>query len=288
MTMLNFIYMKWREPDVFQKNGLPERPTMIFNKDIFLRMHRHPDVRLSAEGITSSAKELADAGIHLHLEEFEIESGLFISGISNAGQALATLRNGLEQRGYTFLELNEIVRSNYVCYYVDQAGNKSKIVVRNNGDGGYQFKKKSKLAGVSDGIVRVRREARGIMKSTLAEAETELPIEMCQDPVLILEVAKRKLTLCARGGDNVIRYFRLSVDESSVPENAEEKLYQIALEYKGSNQEQEDDLSSVQKVTRGVVESIQSIKGLDTKRSIKSKFKWGMEKLSRPLVEGVS
>jgi hypothetical protein len=172
------------------------------------------------------------------------------------------------------LEEEEITRNNYTCYYQDAQGHKSKIIIRNDGRDGYQHKHKSK--SVEKGkTVRIKEEDVDTLRQNLQEAEADLPEAMRSDPTLIIKTLKHKLTLLVHGDDDVTRYYRLIVDQTSLPENEENKLCQIELEYKGSDHDEEDNLETIKSEMTRILEEMRSVEEIGARPTNKSKFKWG-------------
>lgn len=266
-----------REYPVYNGELPPSKDSSsTFNEEEFLESHRNH----TSPEIASVRRELSEAGVYLHLTDLEFESRLRLPDDSDPKEAISTLKKELEEHGYSFLEEDFIARDNYTCYYLNEDGSKSKIVIRNGGDGGYQFKRKGKKLEESNKVVRVKGETRELTQTSLRDAEKALPEGTDPDPALIIRTNKYKLTLCSIGDDGVTRYFRLVTDDAHVPGNEEKTLCRIELEYKGSNEEAEDDPSTIKKEMEKIIKDIRSIESLETDKSTPSKFKWGLQNKS--------
>ncbi|HYF05291.1 MAG TPA: hypothetical protein VEA59_03920 [Patescibacteria group bacterium] len=227
-----------------------------------------------------TAQLLQERGAFLHLREYEIETKLQLEP-SDAGfeQIPGLLREALTNRGYEFVTSEDVVHKNYSIYYKSKSG-RGKIIARNEGEGGFQFKQKSQREPTTYENIIMKGEAKSPVFETLTEAEQymgeRLRTQKVRDQLeAVVEIKKTKLLVARDGADAVKRYFLVVIDESRLPENPEAGVFrQIEIEYKGSDREQEDLPLTVQMQMERMVSDIQSIPELNTARTLKTKRKW--------------
>lgn len=248
----------------------------------------NPDAEQRTENVSenyfSSPEHLKKLGIHPHFAELEIETKLEIRHEDkNPERIMKEVKKILEKAGCTFIGDME-KRENYVIYYAKDNGQKVKAIVRNRGASGIQVKQKSeRLEGRHENIL-IRNETKSPIFKTLTEAEQYLTHHShIQDPRHHQEsIIRRKMakwTLSSAGKDSVIRYFRILADEISLADEPEhqEKSHQIELEYKGTDSDEQDNLTSIQEHMEEIISSIQQADTLDTKRTVRSKRSWAQK-----------
>jgi hypothetical protein len=235
------------------------------------------DQALNPGSLTNTQRELKEKGVTCHHVGKEIESKRQIENSELSLERITMiLKEELEALGYHFLEDRPMSRDNYVIYCTGPAGANGKIIVHNQGKGGYVLKIKRRDTDLSTDSIIVKNEQTSRIYDSLAEVML-VAAEHEQKPLCVIRIKKYKLTLMSSNDNGLSRFYRLVVDESSIPNADHDGLRQIELEYKGSNNDALDDLNGIELDMRNIMEDIASIKLIITQNTQLSKRQWANE-----------